>query len=451
MSRKVEATQDFDRAVAKAFWRKIITWIKGDSNELLPFDEVRERLPIRGQHYRGYQEVPIDQIVGSSGRFRDFDRAFFPTQTQTKDRWISIDTAHLDQIDLPPVELYKMGDIYFVKDGNHRVSVAREIGQRIIDAYVVEIDIPIPLTTDTRIDDLEIKQEYAKFIERTKLTDLYPDAQFETHIPGQYAQLLAHIDDHRWYLGEQLGDDVPYAEAVTSWYEEVYMPLVEALHEGDILNDFPEVNEIDLFIWVMKYQVYLRDAYSLLENVGIDEQVSREITGSVKKKARKKIADQHPQPSVKKLIRAMQKAGWVEDLILDHERAVFFNRTDIRKLRPETQIETRIHGQYQRLLEHISTHRWYLGEQHGAEIPYQEAVISWYDNVYLPLVNIIREQDVLEHFPSRTESDLYVWIITRQWYLRQIFGEGVSIEQATEQFLSEHRSEAGEDEQDEVE
>jgi hypothetical protein len=448
MSRKTEATQDYDRAVTKAFWRKVIAWIRGDNNELLPFDEVRERLPMRGQHYRGFQEVPIDQIVGSSGRFRDFDRAFFPTQTKTKERWISIDTAHLDQIDLPPVELYKMGEIYFVKDGNHRVSVARENGQTIVDAYVVEIDIPVPLTTETSIDDLEVKQEYAEFVEKTGISKLHPDAQLETRLPGQYQQLLAHIDVHRWYLGEQVGGEVSYQEAVKSWYEQVYLPLADALREGDILRDFPELSEVDLYIWIMKYQTYLRSAYSLLEDVGVDEQTTRQIEGSVKKKAREVIVSAHPQPSVKKLIRALHKADWVENLMLDHERAVFFNRTVLHILRPDNQIETRIHGQYQRLLEHISAHRWYLGEGRGAEVPYQEAVLSWYDNVYTPLVTIVKEQDVLAQFPGRTESDLYLWIITRQWYLRQIFGEGVSIEQVTEQFLSEARVETPEDDRD---
>lgn len=442
MSRKIEATQDFDRAMAKGFWRKIIAWVRGDNNELLPFDEVRERLPLRGQHYRGFQEVPIDLIVGSSGRFRDFDRAFFPTQTKTKDRWISIDRAHLDQVDLPPVELYKMGDIYFVKDGNHRVSVARENGQTIVDAYVVEIEIPIPLTTDTSVDDLEVKQEYAEFVEKTGLINLYSEAELETRLPGQYAVLLEHIDVHRWYLGEQVGGEVPYPQAVKSWYEHVYLPLAIALREGDILDDFPELSEVDLYIWIMKYQTYLRNAYSLLDGVAVDEQAVRQIEGSVKKKARQVINGVHPQPSVRKLIRALQEAGWVEDLMLDHERAIFYNRTNLHAIRPEAQIETRLHGSYQRLLEHISAHRWYLGEWRGEDVPYQEAVLSWYDNVYLPLVTIIREQDVLSYFPNHTESDLYLWIIARQWYLRQVFGVGVTLEQATEEFLGEYRDEA---------
>ena len=118
------ANQDYERAVFKAIWRAVIAWMTGKNNELLPFDEVRDRLPLRGQHDLGLKEVRIDQIVGSLGRYRDFDRAFLPRQLHTKDRWLSIDKAHHRDIILPPVELYKLGEVYFVKDGNHRVSVA---------------------------------------------------------------------------------------------------------------------------------------------------------------------------------------------------------------------------------------------------------------------------------------------------------------------------------------
>jgi hypothetical protein len=106
---------------------------KGE-NELLPYDEVRKHLPIRGQHDIGLQQVPISQIVGSLGRYRDFDRAFLPLQKRTKDRWVSIDKAQYEEVGLPPIETYKIGEVYFVKDGNHRVSVARERGQDFVDA-----------------------------------------------------------------------------------------------------------------------------------------------------------------------------------------------------------------------------------------------------------------------------------------------------------------------------
>ena len=95
------------------------------------------------RHYRGLQAVPLAQIGGSEGRYRDFDKAFFPRQTQTKERWLSINKAHYEDVSLPPVELFKVGQMYFVRDGNHRVSVARAHGYEFIDAYVIEIDLPV--------------------------------------------------------------------------------------------------------------------------------------------------------------------------------------------------------------------------------------------------------------------------------------------------------------------
>lgn len=132
---------DFEQAVRKAFWRDWLSWLTRKSNDLLSFHQVRQRLTIKGQHYRGLQAVPLEKIGGSVERYLDFDRAFFPRETRTRDRWIRINKAHYEQIHLPPVELFKIGEIYFVSDGNHRISVARIWGQKFIDAYVIEINV----------------------------------------------------------------------------------------------------------------------------------------------------------------------------------------------------------------------------------------------------------------------------------------------------------------------
>jgi len=105
MSSKQLAQDDFERAYRRGFWRKLSSWLTGERNELLPFDAVRDRIPLRGQHYIGLKEVLIEQIVGSLGRYRDFDRAFLPRQVRTRGRWVSIDSAHYEEIILPPVEL----------------------------------------------------------------------------------------------------------------------------------------------------------------------------------------------------------------------------------------------------------------------------------------------------------------------------------------------------------
>ena len=120
------AGEEFELAFRKGFWRSVLGWFRQSSNQLLPFDEVRRILPIGGQYDAGLRQIPIDSVVGSVGRYNDFDKAFLPTQRHTRLRWINVDMANLQEINLPPIEVYKVGKVYFVKDGNHRVSVARE-------------------------------------------------------------------------------------------------------------------------------------------------------------------------------------------------------------------------------------------------------------------------------------------------------------------------------------
>jgi len=132
---------DFEQARRKATWRDWLSLLTRRKNNLLSFNQIRRDLPITGQHYLGYQMVPLDKIVGSEGRFHEFDRAFYPRAERIKDRWLRIDQAHYDDVILPPVELIKVGRIYFVRDGNHRVSVARARGHQAIDAYVTEIEV----------------------------------------------------------------------------------------------------------------------------------------------------------------------------------------------------------------------------------------------------------------------------------------------------------------------
>jgi hypothetical protein len=363
----------------------------------------------------------VESIVGSLGRFRDFDRAFLPRQSKTRERWMSIDMAHYGQVILPPVELYKIGDVYFVKDGNHRVSVARERGQLYMDAYITEIDIPVSLSPDITVDELAIKSEYAEFLDKTKLDVLRPGANLESRITGQGERLLEHIDVHRWYLGENSRREIPYSDAVTSWYDDVYTPIVDVFREQGLAQSFSKYSESDLYLWVMEYQAYLREAYR--EEVSGEELPAVELDDIVREEAGVKFAEENPELPVRKLIRAFEKATWLDEMLLKQERAAFFKRTNLAQLRPQAQIESSVPGQFSRLLEQIKVHHWYLGVQHKREVTYEETVVSWYDQVYMPLVRMIQKQGVLKEFPGRTEADLFMWIITRQWYLRQVSGQ----------------------------
>ncbi len=288
------ARSDFESARRKGYWRGILSWLTQSTNELLPFDEVRKRLPITGQHYLGLKQIPVDRIVGSVGRYQDFDRAFLPTQTHTRDRWVSIDKAHMRDVILPPIEVYKVGQVYFVKDGNHRVSVARERGQIFLDAYVIEVAVPVEVEDLTDIDDLIRKQEYAEFISQTHLNELRPGAQVIFSLPGQYSKLVNHISVHRWYLGEEWHRDVPWNEAVGRWYDDVYMPLVEIVREQKILAEFPGRTEADLYLYIMEHLYFLREAWN--NEVSLQEAASH-------------FAEEFSQRPLRRLINVIRSAA----------------------------------------------------------------------------------------------------------------------------------------------
>jgi hypothetical protein len=251
------ARADYRRARRRAFMRGVVSWFKRSDNALLAFEEVRRGIHAQAQREGGLREVPIDQIVGSVGRYRDFDRAFLPRQARTRDRWESVDRAHHDGTELPAVDLYKIGDTYFVKDGNHRVSVARERGQVFVDAHVIEVTAPAPVHSAEDLLDWIRDQDALSFYETTHINELRPDARIELTLPGQYEKLLEHISTHRWYLGIEAKREVSYAEAVASWYDRIYLPTVEAVRATDALRDFPHRSEADLYLWVTEHHWYL--------------------------------------------------------------------------------------------------------------------------------------------------------------------------------------------------
>ncbi|GAB4522468.1 MAG: hypothetical protein Fur0018_04270 [Anaerolineales bacterium] len=386
-----QAREDFEHATRKAWWRKVLRWLTGRPGHLLSYDEIRSRVELRGQHYLGLQNVPLEKIIGSVGRYQDFDREFLPTQTHTKERWVNVDKAYYADRALPPVDLLKIGEVYFVRDGNHRISVARQRGQAFIDAYVTEIDVPVSVTTDTGLDDLAVAQERLDFLEATHLDILRPEGIPETRVPGQYPRLLEHIHAHHWFLGTQRNETVPWEEAVTSWFDGVYQPVVQILQEHDLLESFPGCSLADLYLWVMTYQWYLRQ-----DDGG--EQAGAHLLSDV------------PLPPVRRLARLLAHAPWMDALIRRQEYAIFLAHTRLHILFPDADLRTTLPAGYERLLEHIATHRWYLGEARQAEVPYEEAVRSWYQSVYLPLVQFLRQERLPQQFLQHTEADLYLWV-----------------------------------------
>jgi len=250
---------DFERARFKAFLNRVWSAISGHPAQLLSYDDVREKLRIGGPIYRGVQTVRVDQIIGSLNRYHEFDRAFLPTHGGTGSRWQSVDRAFYQDVNLPPVLLYKVGEVYFVVDGHHRVSVAREQGQEFIEAEVRECATRVNITPDLKLEDLEILGDKVQFLERTALDDIRPDANIKLTIPGGFERMLEHIAVHRYFMGLDLRRDISEKEAVEHWYDTVYLPIVKVVRESKILKDFPGRTEGDLYLWVLDHQHYLAE------------------------------------------------------------------------------------------------------------------------------------------------------------------------------------------------
>ena len=134
------AHREYDRALRRAFWAKTRNIIRPTCNDLVPFNQVMKQVQAAQTVVLGEDDIPLDVIVGSSGRYRDFDLSFLPRRRERDDRWVNIAQAYYDGVELSPIQLYKVGNSYYVEDGNHRVSVARVIGQEAIRARVVELD-----------------------------------------------------------------------------------------------------------------------------------------------------------------------------------------------------------------------------------------------------------------------------------------------------------------------
>jgi nucleotide-binding universal stress UspA family protein len=189
---------------------------------------------------------------------------------------------------LPPIDVYKIGDIYFVQDGNHRVSVARQLGAQTIQAYVTEVQTRVPLSPDTRPDDIIVKAEYAEFLERTHLDELRPDANLSVTVPGKYPILEEHIAVHRYYLGIEQKRYIPDDEAVTHWYDNIYLPAILAISEAGILRNFPNRTETDLYLWIAEHRASLEQEWGteIKTEVAVLDLFKQEIQGSDSKVGR---------------------------------------------------------------------------------------------------------------------------------------------------------------------
>jgi hypothetical protein len=251
-----QADRDFTRARRKAFLRRLGAFLRRDpgSNRLLSFDEVKSALGAVEQVYLGMRTVPVEKIVGSVGRYRDFDRAFLPSKGDLGDRWKRIDRMMHRAEELPPISLYKIGDAYFVRDGNHRVSVARQLGVEMIDAEVIELRSRVQIDSALTARDLLHKIEQRHLLERLPFDRVLPEVRVEFSDVGDYRRLATYIEAHGFKLSQLWKRYVSPEEVLRDWYEYQYAPIAEMVREERILDSFPGRTELDLYLWIVTHR-----------------------------------------------------------------------------------------------------------------------------------------------------------------------------------------------------
>lgn len=262
---KIEGKNKFENARVSAFFSDLRRHLfNQDTDELWNFDDVKSRLRLQNPLYRGLQDIPLERIVGSVGRYHDFTREFMPRHRDMQDRWSRVYAQMHSLEGVPPIDVYQIDDVYFVRDGNHRVSIARQLGYDSIQAHVTELDTPIDLEPDMTAEMWKTADAYSAFLERTKLDKNRPGKKNSIRLsePMMYHGLIEHIELAQAVMMLEGEQNPTFEEAAIRWYDTVYLPVIRIMREYDILQYFPERTEADLYLWLVNNLYHLRQSYA---------------------------------------------------------------------------------------------------------------------------------------------------------------------------------------------
>ena len=261
---QAEARREWTEARRKALWVQLRASLGSKKFDLVDFTQLAKHFNLGSASYEGVKDIPLTKIVGSVGRYQDFVQAFLPTNESMADRWQKIATLYLDPSSrgVPPIEVYQVGDWYFVSDGNHRVSVARQLKLEIIEAHVWEYFKPVAgLAPGVDIDMLLIEAERRDFLEKTRLDELRPGHTIRLTAPGGYVEMLGQIAHYQQVLSWIDVTEMPYEAAVTAWYDMIYKSTVLLIENAGVMKMFPNRTAADFFIWVGRHHHELEEHY----------------------------------------------------------------------------------------------------------------------------------------------------------------------------------------------
>jgi hypothetical protein len=239
---RADAQFDFNRTRRRRALARLSARLRGepsDVNHILPFEEVVQALGQIGERRLGQEVIPLDSIVGTVDRSREFDRRFRPTSQRVRPRWERIAVAQRRGEGMPPIDVYRIGDMHFVKDGHHRVSVARALGHKDINAYVTEVLTQVGANREIRLSDLPLKSHERLFYERVPLP---ADARARIKLSDEwrYAALAEAIEAWGFRAIQDRGEVLSRAEVALAWFKDEYEPVIDLLKEADLIGSGTE-------------------------------------------------------------------------------------------------------------------------------------------------------------------------------------------------------------------
>ena len=231
-----DAQFDFSRARRRRALARLSARLRraDDVNHILPFEEVAQALGRVGERRLGLELISLDSIIGTVDRAREFDRDFRPTSPRVRERWQRINLAQRRGEAMPPIDVYRIGELHFVKDGHHRVSVAHALGYRDIEAYVTEVLTELGADRKIRMRDLPLKSHQRLFFERVPLPD---EARERIHLKDEwrYAALAEAVEAWGFRASQALSQELSRQEAAEAWFRDEYEPVVEMLREAQLV------------------------------------------------------------------------------------------------------------------------------------------------------------------------------------------------------------------------
>jgi hypothetical protein len=233
-----DAQFDFGRARRRRALARLSARLRGepgDVNVILPFEEVVAALGRTGERRLGLKVIELDSIVGTVDRGREFDRSFRPTSGRVRGRWERIATEQRRGRSMPPIDVYRVGEVHFVKDGHHRVSVARALGYDTIEGYVTEIVTAVGASREIRLGDLPLKSHERLFYERVPLPR-ESRKLIELSDEWRYAALAEAVEAWGFRAAQDCGEHLTRQQVAERWFREEYEPVVELLREAGLVR-----------------------------------------------------------------------------------------------------------------------------------------------------------------------------------------------------------------------